>query len=169
MLNANYVRHLTILGKLCNLYDSAGTTIAELETLIENTVEQDAKDATGAWSNIRTQLPYVQQAQGAVNSGVVNLQAIAIQAALAYLVDANFYDDLTTVPSPKGNAAASLAALQTDMSAGVDNKTLTTLASTGLVNFFNECLAAQGQGVGTWNTSNAPTYADGTYVVSTVL
>ena len=162
MTDANYQKHLKLLGKLCLLYDDANTQQGNTSTLLENFVDQYADGLKLASIKIFStyQLQWLNALSG--NSALAN---IATAAAAAYLTDPTFTADLTTVPVNPQSVTSVLAALQTEMSAGVDNKTLSTLGSTGLVHFFNSFLPSPG----TWNTSGTPSYADGTFVVSAVI
>ena len=75
------------------------------------------------------------------------------------------------MPTSTNSVVAVLTALATEMGAAVDNKTLTTKDTTGLVNFFDAILAANGAVAGTWNTEADATadYQDSVYVVAAVV
>lgn len=164
MTNDNYIRHFKVLGKLAKLYDIAAADESDLETLLSTFVDQYATGTVASLPAILIFPNHTVAWSQAISAGATALQTVAKNAASAYLIDDDFTGDLTTTPAAT-TAAAVLTALATEMGAGVDNKTLTTKSSTGLVNFFDAILGSSGS----WNTSGTPTYADGTYVVSTVV
>lgn len=166
MTNGNYIRHFKVLGKLCKLYDDANANSTAEGELLATFADQYSDGTEASLAAISLFPAYTSQWASSINNGASNLANIAINAAAAYLVNATFTDDLTTTPTT-GTAAASLVALATDMGAGVDNKTLGTKTTSGLVNFFD---AIAGES-GTWNTESDATadYRDAVYVVSTVV
>ena len=102
----------------------------------------------------------------ATTSGPTALQSLAVSIGGQYLSLNLFYASLTTVPTST-TAVAALVALQAEMAAGVDNKTLSTETTSGLVNFFDAILGSEG----TWNTAAdaSADYKDSVYVVSAVV
>ncbi len=164
MLDANYQRHFKVLGKLAYLYDYTGSETTELEDLLAITEDQRATgdEADNPFLVVMSGLPV--EFNSAIVSGSAAHQTIAQRYAGIYLTNAAFTSGLTTVPA-NSSVGGVLAALQTDMGAGVDNKTLGTKAATGLVNFFDSMLAAPG----TWNTESDATadYRDAIYVIDT--
>ncbi len=164
MLNANYIRHLKPLGKLCYLYDIAGTGLAALKTLRATTYDQvaDGTDASAPGVDVFAQ--YRSRYNNVISQGQQAQQDLALAIATSYMVSDDFIDDLTTQPTSR-TIANVIAALETEMAVGVDNKTLTTEAATGLVNFFDTLKGSEG----TWNTSGSPDYPDSVYVVSAVV
>lgn len=166
MTDANYIRHFKVLGKLAKLYDDAGANDTAMRTLLATFVDQYAEGTSASLSAINIFPTYTRQWANAIGSSPASLQAIAVAAAGAYLISADFTADLTTTPSATTPAAV-LIALATDMGAGVDDKTLSTEATSGLVNFFDAVQGAEG----TWNTEDDATadYKDSVYVVSAVV
>jgi hypothetical protein len=170
MLDANYQRHLKVLGKLCKLYDDAGADVPEQNALLAAFVDQYADGLTDSLAAIRIFPTFTSQWLSAIQGGPVAFQSIAIQGATAYFIDPNFTNDLTTVPA-SNSIVDVLTALQTEMSAGHDNKKLTTKTTTGLVNLFDHILENVGSPDGTWNTAAdaSADYKDSVYVVAGVI
>lgn len=166
MTDANYIRHFKVLGKLAKLYDTAAADSTTLETLLTTFVDQYATGTIASFPAVQLFPRYTTQWISAITAGPTALQSVAKNAAAAYLTSTDFTNDLTTEPTAN-TALAVLVALATEMGAGVDNKTLTTKASTGLVNFFD---AIRGT-AGSWNTAadGSADYKDSVYVVSTVV
>jgi hypothetical protein len=164
MLDANYIKHFKALGKMCKMYDDAVADETAAKTLRATMYDQiaDGTDAS-AWA-VDIISSYRSRINNAISNGPTQIQGVMISLASAYLVNDGFVDDLTTQPASR-TAANVLAALQTEMGAGVDDKTLKTKSSTGLVNFFDAILGE----AGVWNTDNAPDYDDSVYVVSAVI
>jgi hypothetical protein len=166
MTNNNYIRHFSVLGKLAKLYDLAIDGGGDFEDLLAAFVDQYADGTVLTLPAVKLFPTYQAQIVGAIANGTDALESIAKSAAMAYLIDPTFTGGLTTTPAA-ATASAVLAALQTEMGAGVDNKTLTTKASTGLVNFFDAILGSPG----TWNTEADETadYKDSVYCVIPVV
>lgn len=165
MLAAKYIRHFSVLGKLCKFYDESLATSSSKETLLAGYLDQVANDDPAA-NDITLALT---SGGATIQANISKENAIASLAkaeAVKYLRNSYFTGGLTTVPT--SNAVVDiLAALQTEMGAGLDNKTLSTKASTGLVNFLDSILGSSG----TWNTVADATadYKDSVYVVSTIV
>lgn len=168
MTDANYIRHFSVLGKLAYLYDTAGANSTALQALLAVFADQIA-DGTA------TTLPAVKLFQSAIiqwdaalgtTQALTTLQTIATTAAASYLVNLTFTAGLTTTPAG-ASVAEVLAALQTEMGAGVDDKTLSTETTTGLVNFLDTVLGSEG----TWNTEDDATadYKDSVYCVASLV
>ncbi|HEY3325132.1 MAG TPA: hypothetical protein VGP72_32055 [Planctomycetota bacterium] len=166
MDNANYIRHLKVLGKLADLFDKAVAAETDLTDLLEVFVEQYAT-GTGSLSDVKKMPVYTNQWAGAITNGPTALRKVAIDAATAHLLDANFQDDLTTKPTNTSSVASVIAAFAIDMSGAKDNVTLTTKSAAGLVNFFDAIAGSSG----TWNTAadGSATYKDSVYVVDTLV
>ncbi len=166
MLDANYIRHFKTLGKFCKLFDIAGANESEVLTLMATTYDQIADGTPESSDGVDIASQYRSRYKSGISNGATAQQTLAKNMASAYLISDSFVDNLTTQPTSR-TAADVLAALQTEMGAGVDDKTLTTKAATGLVNFFDSMLAAPG----TWNTEAGPTadYDDSVYVVTPVI
>lgn len=167
MLDANYVKHFKVLGKLCRLWDDASADESAMKLLIARTFDQVATGELPSYDPLLIVNSYTAALNSAVNNGAAALKTIAENVAATYLTSAVFRDDLTTTPGSPGSAKSVLEALQTDMGAGVDNKTLTDVASTGFVNFFDTVWDPSGS----WNTEPDGTadYPDSTYVVITIV
>lgn len=166
MLDANYARHFKVLGKLAKLYDLAAAQVTADNALLAAFVDQYADGTPASLPAVALFPAYTSQISNSISNGSANLKAVALSAAGAYLVNTTFTADLST-PIVGNTAAASLTALATEMSEGEDDKTLTTLASTGLVNFFDAIAGS----AGSWNTEADATadYKDSVYVVSSVV
>jgi hypothetical protein len=163
MLDANYQKHLKILGKLCQMWDSASASSTAEQLLAARFFDQVATGEAGSWVNLQLFAPYTGQIQSAILSGALAIKAMAEQLAGYYLVSAEFRGDLTNTPTSPTSAQSVLEALIAEMTA--DSKTLTTAAATGLVNFFETVWAPSGS----FPQSGSPSYADGTYVVVTIV
>jgi hypothetical protein len=170
MLDANYIRHFKVLGKLCKLYDDATADVEPQQELLAAFVDQYADGVVDSLAAIRIFPQFTDRWSNAIANGPVGLQTIAQQAAIAYFQDPNFQGDLTTTPD-SNSITDILTALQTEMGAGVDDKTLSTKDDTGLVNFFDSILESAGSPDGTWNTEADATadYKDSVYVVAAVI
>jgi hypothetical protein len=170
MATLTYARHFAVLGKLCKLYDDASAASGTQRTLISTYCDQTADGVAASLAMVIAQQTYAQQFNSALSSGEDTRKTIALNAAKAYFTNAYFTDELTTTPDSTGIVDV-LTALQTEMGAGVDNVTLGTKTTTGLVNFFDAILADEGEGAGTWNTESDATadYRDAVYVVSAVI
>ena len=166
MTSGNYERHFKVLGKLAYMYDIAGSATSAENTVLATTADQIATGNPIDNPSVLLFSSFTNSIQSTINSGPTVLQNLAKQIAGLYVQQSLFTSGLTTVPS--GNSpAAILTALATEMTS-VDSVTLTTLASTGLVNFFDAVMGS----AGSWNTTGAgtpPTYADATYCVSAVV
>jgi hypothetical protein len=163
MTNGNYVRHLSVLGKLANLYDLAGADAPAINAGLAGMLDQVADGQTDSVAIALAFAQWGSQVSSAVTNGPTAVQTAMLNAARYYLTQSYFYSDLTTVPTATTPLAV-LTALATEMGAGVDNKTLTTKASTGLVNFFDVIRGTNG----TWNTAadGSADYKDSVYCVS---
>lgn len=166
MDNANYIRHFKVLGKLCKLYDLASTQSSAQNSLLAAFVDQYADGTDASLPAVLLFPSYTSAWASAISGGPNAMKSLSLSAATQYLVGANFTDDLTTAPAGT-SVSAVLAALQTEMGAGEDDKTLATKASSGLVNFFDTILGSSG----TWNTETdaSADYKDSVYVVSAVV
>jgi hypothetical protein len=166
MTDANYIRHFSALGKLCWLYDNASAQADDLNDWLAATYDQVATGTSESLPNVTLFASYNSRLANGISSGATALKATALALAREYVTRAEFTDDLTTQPASR-TAALAMAALAADMGAGVDNKTLGTLAATGLANFLNVVAGA----VQTWNTEADATadYRDAIYVVATVV
>jgi hypothetical protein len=164
MTNANYQRHLKILGKLAYLFDAASSDVADMGALLAAFVDQYADATLSSLDAIRIFPNYTPRWQSAINVGPTALQALAKDAANAYLTDAAFIDTLGAEP-----ASTTALAVLTQFAADTvtDSKTLTTKASTGIVNFLDE---VAGDDLG-WNTAadESATYKDSVYCVASVV
>ena len=165
MTSGNYVRHFKVLGKLAKLFDIASAQTPDLNTLMARLYDQVATGETASLPGVLLLAQYVNSFQSAIARGPESLAALAKAMAEAYLISNDFVNDLTTTPTSRTGAAV-LTALQTEMAAGLNNKTLTTLAATGLVNFFNQFSPTS-----SWNTAAdaSADYKDSVYVVSTIV
>lgn len=163
MTDPNYIKLFTILGKWCYAYDLCVAEATNLDTIIATIQDQIATgdpDENPVIDTFRQRIVQLENARDA--SGASVCQA----AAFDFIRSPYFTSKMTVTPASTGIEDV-LAAFQTQMGAGEDDKTLTTLHSTGLVNFFNSLLAAPG----TWNTAadGSADYKDSVYVVEAVL
>ena len=167
----NYTRHFSVLGKLCKLYDDAAAAEATQKTLIAAFADQVSDGLSASLDALVAMLSPISQFNSALSAGEGTRQDIALAAAKSYLVNAYFTGGLTTTPTSLSSVVAVLTALQTEMGAGVDNKTLGTKTTSGLVNFLDAILAAEGEEAGTWNTESDATadYRDAVYVVAGII
>jgi hypothetical protein len=165
MTGANYIRNLKALGKLCFLYDNATAAALAQQTLRATTADQVADGTVTTLPAVDLFAQYDTQWKQGITAGATALQAVAIAFASSYLIDPTFTAGLTTTPTATTPVAV-LTAFATEMTS-VDNKTLTTLAATGLVNFFDIIMGS----AGSWNTAadGSADYKDSVYVVSAVV
>ena len=165
MTSGNYQRHFKVLGKLAYLYDIAGSATSSEATLLATNTDHISTSLPDDNPSVFLFSAFTNSIQSAINSGPTVLQNLAKQIAGLYVQQSLFTSGLTTVPS--GNSPlAILTALATEMTS-VDSKTLTTLASTGLVNFFDAVMGS----AGSWNTAadGSADYKDSVYVVSAIV
>lgn len=167
MTDAQYQKHFKVLGKLARLWDDGGLDVSTMQLLAARFLDQIATGEAGSYATTLLLNPYTVNLDNSIKVGVNAVQSIAKQMSEAYLKSSIFIDDLATVPANATLPIKVLEALQTEMSAGVDNKTLTDLAATGFVNFFNSVWAP----TLTWNTAADVTadYKDSVYVVTTIV
>lgn len=163
MLDANYQKHLKILGKLCYGWDEASADLASQTLTAERFYDQTATGAAGSWVNLQLFNGFTSQWAGALVAGATAIKSLMETMAASYLTSAEFQDDMTTVATTPSSAQSVLEALIAEM--GDDSKTLTTAAGTGLVHFFETVWAPDGD----LPQSGSPSYADGTYVVQTIV
>jgi predicted homoserine dehydrogenase-like protein len=166
MLDADYIKVFKILGKLCYGYDISATQFSDINSILATLQDQVATGLVAENPVCTTLRPNYSQIEVARDNGAANAQSVFQAGAEAVIVSDYFVNKLVTVPASR-TIEDVLAALETEMSAAVDNKKLTTLHSTGLVNFFNSMLAAPG----TWNTITdaSADYKDSVYVVLAVV
>ena len=168
MLAANYVRHFKVLGKLCKFYDESSSEETAQLLRLARTEDQVATGESASLPGVEVLKNHYNALKNSITSGPTAQKAAALAAATSYLKMSDFTGDLTTTPDSLTSVNAILTALATDMSAAVDNKTLSPEAeapTTGLINFF-DTLAAEEL---TWNDSTAPDYDDTVYVVDTIV
>ena len=162
MTDANYLKHLKVLGKLCKLYDDAVASVAAQDTLRATTIDQAS---TGLSADLPASdiIAAVQSSwSAAILAGETALQALALSTARSYLLSSYFRSDLTNTPASV-TITAVLDAWILDFTA--NSKTLTTESSACFINFFDALYGSET----TFPGSGSPTYADGTYVVSAVV
>jgi len=167
MLDANYIEHCKVLGKICRLWDDGGLSLDDLKLLACRLWDQIATGESPSYDACLALNPFTAELNGAMQIGQTDVQRTAKRLAEAYLTDSVFYGDLTTTPGDPTSARSVLEALQTEMGAGEDDKTFTTKAATGLVYFFDTNWAP----TGAWNTEADETadYKDSVYVVTTIV
>lgn len=167
MLDADYQKHLKVLGKLCRIWDQGEADENASKLLISRLFDQVATGELPSYDAVQLVNAYTTTLDSGVTNGPTALKTAAENITAAYLTDALFRDDLTTTPDNPSNAQSVLEALQTEMGAGEDNKTLTDTASTGFVNFFDTVWSP----TGSWNTEADGTadYKDSVYVVDAIV
>lgn len=167
MLDADYQKHFKVIGKLCRLWDQAGADVDASKLLISRLFDQVATGELPSYDALLLVNTYTSSLDSGVANGAAALKTVAETITAAYLTSQVFLPDLTTAPGNSSSPQSVLEALQTDMGAGEDDKTLTTSASTGLVNFFDTVWSP----TGSWNTEADGTadYKDSVYVVGTIV
>lgn len=164
MLDANYEKHLKVLGKLCYAYDQAVADLAGQELTAERFFDQVATGASGSWQNLLLASGFAPAWAAAMTNGSEAIKTLMSRLAGYYLTSAEFRDDFVVeAPADPTSAQSVLVALIAELDA--DSKTLTTAAATGLVHFFETEWAPTGD----FLQSESPSYADATYVVQTVV
>ena len=164
MLAANYIRHFKVLGKLCKFYDEAATEETAQTLRLARTEDQVATGESVSLPGVEVLNAHYNALKASITAGPTAQKAAAIAAAKSYLKMSDFTNDLTTTPDVI-TANGVLTALATDMGAAVDNKTLSTETTSGLINFFDTIAAEEL----TWNDASAPDYDDATYVVDEIV
>ena len=164
MLDANYLRHLKVLGKWAKLFDVAAADVTTLDTLLSTTVDQYATGTTDSLPAILLFPTFTNRFSSAIGQGATALQQVAKDAAKAYLISADFREDfVTSTPATPSSVASVLTALAAEMT--TDGKTFTTKTTTGFCLFFDSITET----TTAFPQSGAPTYADSVYVVSTIV
>lgn len=170
MTNGNYDRFCEILGKLCYVFDNSAALVAAQQLTQYRTLEQatQADQETADLPEVLILANYQASWSSAIQSGPVQLQNLMKTIATKMLTSDDFIAALTTVPA-SSSINNVLNAWATDMGAGIDNKTFTNVASTGLVNFFNQLLTG-GASV-TWHTAvdASASFKDSVFVVNTII
>ena len=167
MTDANYIKHMKVIGKLAYCWDQAGDTLATMEAYIAALFDQVF---TGAGASYDAGLLLagfhgsLDQAINAGASGETTRKAMLAHVCSQYLVNALFTNDLTTTPTAS-TATAACEALQFDLVA--DSKTLTDVAATGIVNFLETAFAPISGPTGGWETEADATadYKDTVYCI----
>ncbi len=165
MTDPQYQLHLKALGKIARLWDDGGLDTASLKLLASRLFDQIATGETVSYEGVIVVSTYAPSLNNAINGGQNPVRSTAQIMAEQYLIQV-LTIDLTT--QPVGTDAKSvLEALQTEMSVGVDGKTLTDKSTTGFVNFFDTLWSPSG----TWNTEADVTadYKDSIFVVTTIV
>ncbi|MGD0090597.1 MAG: hypothetical protein ABSE73_11815 [Planctomycetota bacterium] len=172
MTDGNYQLTFKVLGKLAKLYDLAAGAVSDLTTCLQNAVQQIAdQDDIVLDVALSSLAPSVVTT---LNNGPTSTQQQVIYTANAFLITSSMRSRFIVSgnTNPAATVSAVLNALATEMASGGggDNKKLTTLASTGIVNFLNAVGTAAGMSVlPTWNTAAPGDYPDGTYCVTAVV
>ncbi len=160
MTDADYLRHLKFLGKLCYGFDNSASSISALTTLQATTMDQVADAALSSLPEVRLLCDYMGIWTSKLSSAD-GIRQMMLDIAEALLTSADFIASLTNQPATN-TIQAVLDAWKADFTA--NTKTLTTAGSTGLIHFLDQL-----GDVAAWPSSGSPTYADGTYVVSAVV
>jgi len=166
MLDANYQKHFKNLGKICRLYDDGGFSEATIKTIISRLYDQAATgESTDSYGALLALCPHITALNSDLSSGG-QVRSRAKEMAASYLISDFFRADLTTVPGSPNSYESVVEALRVEMSAAVDNKTLTNESATGFVHFFKVLKPGT-----TWNTAadGSANYKDSIYVVQTIV
>ena len=155
---ANLTKAVKVLGKWCKLYDQTIAGDSALQTLVANTAEQIADQAS--YTLDAQMVNYISAAlSGATQTGNESTNAKA--AARVYILG-TLAGYIVAVPAAQTEAAI-LDALNTDCIAG--GFYFDALTSTGLLNFLTVVAGAEI----TLPTAGATLFADAVYVVSAVV
>ncbi len=160
MINEQYFRLFSLLGKINKFYDDAAASQPDQEQLLANYLNQLTNGDPDENDLVRALIAGSGQFQTGITNGVAYLQTSALTQARSLLTLPFIRAQLNVTVA---DAAQVVAALRLQMIA--DEVTLTTLSGTGLVNFLNTILGDTPE----WPTSDGPNYADGTFVVSGVV
>jgi hypothetical protein len=166
MTDGEYIARAKILGKFAKYYDLAAASVTTFDGILATTADQIATGVAVDNPEVLSFAGYLSRLNNATVMGPTSICESIVLAAKAYLVLPLFYSAMTTEPAAITPAGV-LAALQTEMSAAVDNKTFGTKTTSGIVNFLDVVLGA----AGTWNTESDSTadYRDAVYCVSPVV
>lgn len=164
MLDANHIRHLKVLGKICYLYDTAGSQQSTMELGLSRLADQVAAGDAPSLPGVLTIANFLNAYDSAISAGQEAQQTVCMNMATAYLISEDFRNDLVdNTPETPGSVASVLDAWALELTN--DSKTLTTESSTGFVNFFENVLEATED----FPEAGSPTYADSTYVVAAIV
>ena len=166
MTSGNYQALFKVIGKLSYFYDEAAAGSTADELAFAALFAQISKPDTIANNEIVLDFSsYASQINNYIYTGGAPLQTALVNAAKNYLtstlVNSYFVHD---VPATNANAAAVVTALIAELTA--DSSTMTTLASTGMVNFLQQILPAAALPQA---ADASATYKDSVYSVVTVL
>jgi len=165
MLEANYIRHFLVLGKLCKFYDEADSEATAHTLRHARLIDQVATGASASLPGSKIMAAHYAQIEAAITNGPTAMKAAAVSTASDYLRGSDFRNDFVEEDVPAATANAALTALALEMSAENDNVTLSTEADTGLINFFDTIAGEEL----TWNDSSDPDYPDDTYVTDDIV
>ena len=165
MLDANYIRHFKVIGKLCKMFDEAVSEETAQTLRLARLEDQTATGESASLPGVEVINAHYNALKAAITSGPTAMQSATVAAATSYFTGSDFRGDLVTeTPTNPSSVNAVLTAFAAEM---VDDpKTLTTESTTGLINFF-DVIAAEEL---TWNDESAdPDYPDSTYVVDAIV
>ncbi len=165
MTDPQYQLHLKALGKITRLWDDSGIDTTALKLLVSRLYDQVATGEVDSYDGTLALNQFSIGLNNALSIGENKIRTTAKAMAEAYLKIA-LAKDLTTLPS-SSDAKNILEALQTEMGAGLDNKTLSNSSTTGFVNFFDSLWSPSGS----WNTAldASADYKDSIYVVTAIV
>jgi len=164
MLDANYIRHFKVLGKLCKMYDEASTEVTAQTLRLARLEDQVATGASASLPGTEVINAHYNALKAAITQGPTAMKTATVAAATSYLIGSDFRDDFVTeTPTSTSSANAVLTALAAEMVG--DPKTLSTETTSGLVNFFDTIAGAEL----VWNDASSPDYPDSTYVVDAIV
>lgn len=162
MTNDNYARHLKVLGKLVFVYDTASAEATNHETYLATTFDQVATGSSVDNDAVALLAGHIAAWRLAITEGATSIKARMKSIVDSYLRSSLFRSDFVTGAPTAAMTAAQVAVLF-DAEMTADSKTFTTAGATGLAHFFNTEYST------TMPDAGSPTYADGTYCVSTVV
>ena len=161
----NYENFCRVAGKYTQVYQNAtagnSTENASLVKALEQFAAQEDIAVDVATGDLASAV-VAEMTKGAVAAK----QAIIVSFA-GYLISSTVLGYFTVAPT--ANAPAVLMALAALMAANADNKTFTTVSTTGLVAFFNAVNSYYQGAAITWHTAGSPDYADASYVKDAIV
>ncbi len=160
MTDADYLRHIKFLGKLCYGFDNSAASISALTTLQATTMDQVADAALSSLPEVRLLCDYMGIWTSKLSSAD-GIRQMMLDIATALLTSADFIASLATAPATN-TIQAVLDAWKADFT--LNSKTLTTAGSTGLIHFLGQLGS-----VSAWPSASPGTHPDATYVVSAVV
>ena len=168
MLDADYVKLATIMGKLARFYDQAGSQTADQQLRLARWADQYADGTAASVPQVILFGPSLPSCESAIQSGSVSIQNWAKGQAIQYLTSSDFtIRFVANIPANPNDVTVVLASLVLEMT--TNSKTYTTIPgpATGISNFLNQ-VAGSVLSLPTAADASA-SYKDSVYATDTIV